>query len=146
MTAEERCCPGAGTMAHVRGCANHPEAQADAAERHGRPDGCRPGDGCPCYPIESDVEALASALMEHEGCQPNAGQDNSGSGTTGVGVWSCGIRVPFVDNLDTMERLHLAAALETLLSNARRVAWDAGALAVSEGRGSDANPYARWTR
>lgn len=25
-TTDERCCPGAGSMAHVRGCINHPEA------------------------------------------------------------------------------------------------------------------------
>lgn len=26
---EQPCCPGAGTMAHVRGCVNHPEADRD---------------------------------------------------------------------------------------------------------------------
>lgn len=25
MTSSERCCPGQGSMAHVRGCHNHPE-------------------------------------------------------------------------------------------------------------------------
>lgn len=29
---------------------NERETLAEAADRHGRPDGCRPGDGCPCYP------------------------------------------------------------------------------------------------
>ncbi len=58
-----------------------------------------------------DVERIALTLEEHEGCQPNAGQDNYGSGLTGVDVWSCGVRVPYVDDLDTMARLHLATAL-----------------------------------
>lgn len=56
-------------------------------------------------------EELAAVLAEHAGCVPNEGGDNSGAGLTGVDVWSCGIRVPFVDELDDMERAHLADAL-----------------------------------
>ncbi len=67
---------------------------------------------CACgEEVKGEVEAIAQVLADHEGCQPNAGQDNLGSGLTGVDVWSCGIRVPFVERLEVMERLHLATAL-----------------------------------
>lgn len=67
----------------------------------------------------ADVEQIALVLAEHEGCQANAGQNVSGSGLTGVDVWSCGIRVPFVDDLEVMERLHLATALAAMCREAR---------------------------
>jgi hypothetical protein len=74
----------------------------------------------PATPDAGDMEALVKLLGEHEGCVANAGQDNTGSGSTGVDVWSCGIRVPFVDDLDVMERAHTAAAIAPLLDAARR--------------------------
>lgn len=69
------------------------------------------GQGAPLYEHQLMPTDLVTVLAEHEGCTANAGQDNTGSGTTGVDVWSCGLRIPFVDDLDTMERLHLAEAI-----------------------------------
>lgn len=126
-----RCCPGAGTMAHVRGCAHHPESERDATERHGRPDGCRPGDGCPCYPEIPDrlAAAIGAALFN----------------VSNLPMW---MQAPALGR--DMSSLRNMVADKVLrsdwLATVRREAWDEGALACSEGRGSDANPYARWTR
>jgi hypothetical protein len=91
-------------------------------------------DHCPTCATQDagDVAAVVQLLGEHEGCVANAGQDNTGSGSTGVDVWSCGIRVPFVDDLDVMERAHTAAAIAPLLDAARRQIAEAVEQAVTE--------------
>ncbi|WP_181312482.1 hypothetical protein [Nocardioides campestrisoli] len=61
-------------------------------------------------------DPLAEVLAEHADCRMNAG-DTPGAGLTGVDVWSCGIAVPFVDELEDAERAHLAAAVRAFLAS-----------------------------
>lgn len=108
------------------------------------------GDGRPCcgWPPRCRVDALARVLADHEACAANDSRSREwidGSGVTGIDVWSCGIEVPYVDNMDTMARLHLAAALAPLLDDAHREggekalsdaadAWTQGGWVIAAGR------------
>ena len=70
----ERCCPGAGSMAHVRGCVNHPEhtptpepsevAETTAGERE-----CRYPCGCDQFPDEH-----CACMDGHTPAEPDAGE------------------------------------------------------------------------
>lgn len=67
------------------------------------------------------TEEYAELLAEHEDCTMNDGDVEPG-----VDVWSCGIRLPFVDDLDDAGRLHFAAALAARVAVAQAEAWDEG--------------------
>lgn len=97
----ERCCPGAGSMAHVRGCANHPEHTPTPV----------PSEVAETTAGEREVEAL---LAEHEYLL------NYRSGA----ICSCG-HVPEIipKSLQTQQdyhRAHIATILAALLDRVRR--------------------------
>ena len=85
----------------------------------------RAGTPAPTEPDAGHVETLAKLLAAHADCVVNDSRSAewiNGSGETGIDVWSCGIEVPFVEDLDDMERAHIVAALAPLLDAARRKA------------------------
>lgn len=61
---------------------------------------------------------FAKVLAEHEGCRANDSRDGHyvSSRDAGVDVWTCGLQIPFVDDLDEMGRRHLAAALNAAVA------------------------------
>ena len=62
-----------------------------------------------------DAEAVVAILAAHADCTLNDSQD-LGAYATGSDVWSCGIVIPFGDDLDEAERTHLATAITNALA------------------------------
>ena len=56
------------------------------------------------------MNGMGDVLAAHANCALNTGQD-LGSAATGVDIWSCGITLPFCDDLEQAERAHVEAAL-----------------------------------
>jgi hypothetical protein len=95
-------------------------------------------------PDAAGIEAaLAEVLAAHADCLLN-GKDGPGAITSGVDTWSCGLTLPFVDDLDQAERAHVAAALLPVVTQAQAEALREAADALSA-MGNDGFP-ADWLR
>jgi hypothetical protein len=67
-------------------------------------------------------EAFERVLRDHADCTLNSDSDQLGSSVTGVDAWSCGLRLPFRDDLDDAIRAHVAEHLAALVAGRERAA------------------------